>query len=63
MVFLCSYKFIFIVPARIHHISSGGALSAKKGSTVRIECLASGNPSPNITWTRKNNLLPNGMYT
>ena len=53
-------KFTFIVPPRIHHIS--GALSARKGSTVRIECSASGNPSPNITWSRKNNLLPSGNY-
>jgi hypothetical protein len=48
------------VPARIHHISSGGHLQVKKGNSVRIECSASGNPSPNVTWTRKNNVLPNG---
>lgn len=32
------------VPARIHHISSGGHLQVKKGGSVRIECSASGNP-------------------
>lgn len=63
-VYFYSYAFflckIFIVPPKIHHISSGPSLQAKKGSTVRIECSASGNPSPNVTWTRKNNVMPNG---
>lgn len=34
---------------------------SKKGETVSAECAATGHPKPNITWTRKNNmLLPNG---
>lgn len=49
-----------LVPPRIHHISTGGHLQVKKGSSVRIECSATGNPMPNVTWSRKNNILPNG---
>jgi len=49
-----------LVPPKILHVTSGGHLQVKKGSPVRLECNASGNPIPNITWTRKNNVLPNG---
>jgi len=41
------------VPPRIHHVSNNGALEVKKGSTVTLECKASGNPVPTITWSRK----------
>ncbi|XP_063236221.1 neurotrimin-like [Bacillus rossius redtenbacheri] len=49
-----------LVPPRIHQVTSHGKVEVKKGSTVTLECRASGNPVPTITWTRKNNLLPSG---
>lgn len=37
------FSFAFIlVPPQIQHISSGGHLQVKKGTPVRIECIASG---------------------
>lgn len=49
-----------LVPPRIHHVSSQGTMEVKRGASVTLECRASGNPVPIITWTRKNNLLPSG---
>ncbi|XP_039280250.1 limbic system-associated membrane protein [Nilaparvata lugens] len=49
-----------LVPPRIHSVTSGGNVEVKKGLTVTLECRASGNPVPVISWTRKNNLLPSG---
>ncbi|KAL3275799.1 hypothetical protein HHI36_020543 [Cryptolaemus montrouzieri] len=52
-----------LVPPRIFFVSSNGRAEVKKGSSVRLECKASGNPVPKITWSRKNNLLPGGEQT
>ncbi|XP_065344110.1 protein amalgam isoform X1 [Cloeon dipterum] len=49
-----------LVPPRIQKVSNNGNLDVKKFSTVTLECKASGNPVPTITWSRKNNLLPSG---
>ncbi|XP_049818651.1 limbic system-associated membrane protein isoform X2 [Aethina tumida] len=52
-----------LVPPRIHYVTSNGRVEVKKGSSVRLECKASGNPVPKITWSRRNNLLPGGEQT
>ncbi|XP_066255817.1 limbic system-associated membrane protein-like [Euwallacea similis] len=52
-----------LVPPRIIHVSSNGRVEVKKGSSVFLECRAEGNPTPKITWSRKNNLLPGGDQT
>ncbi|KAL0273993.1 UNVERIFIED_CONTAM: hypothetical protein PYX00_006540 [Menopon gallinae] len=49
-----------LVPPRIHHVTSGGNVEVKKGQTVSLECRASGNPVPSVSWSRKNNVLPSG---
>ncbi|KAL0273991.1 UNVERIFIED_CONTAM: hypothetical protein PYX00_006538 [Menopon gallinae] len=38
-------------------------MEVKRGASVTLECRASGNPVPVITWTRKNNLFPSGEKT
>ncbi|XP_048521887.1 limbic system-associated membrane protein isoform X2 [Dendroctonus ponderosae] len=52
-----------LVPPRIHYVSSNGRVEVKKGSAVRLECKALGNPQPKVTWSRKNNILPGGEQT
>ncbi|KAL4154420.1 hypothetical protein QTP88_000295 [Uroleucon formosanum] len=52
-----------LIPPRIIGITSNGKVSAKKGSDVTLQCNSTGNPPPTITWSRKNNMLPNGEKT
>ncbi|KAF5279420.1 hypothetical protein FQA39_LY05530 [Lamprigera yunnana] len=51
------------MPPRIHYVTSNGRVEVKKGTSVRLECKASGNPVPKVTWSRRNNLLPGGEQT
>ncbi|VVC26794.1 Fibronectin type III,Immunoglobulin subtype,Immunoglobulin-like domain,Immunoglobulin-like [Cinara cedri] len=55
-----SHTVEILVPSRIKSVSSGGTIDTKKDSLIKLNCEADGNPVPNITWTRKNNVLPNG---
>ncbi|XP_025408165.1 neurotrimin isoform X2 [Sipha flava] len=55
-----SHTVEILVPSRIKSVTSGGNIDTKKDSTIKLNCEADGNPVPNITWTRKNNVLPNG---
>lgn len=54
---------LLTVPPRITYTSSDGRVEVKKGTSVALECHAEGNPTPRITWSRKNNLLPGGEQT
>ncbi|KAK9883141.1 hypothetical protein WA026_001339 [Henosepilachna vigintioctopunctata] len=49
-----------LVPPRIHFVSNGGPVEVLQGATVKMECRASGNPVPTVSWTRKNDALPSG---
>ena len=33
----------------------------REGSSLTLECQASGNPEPTITWKKENSLLPSGL--
>ena len=44
-----------LVPPTIHQVSPGGngTVTVLSGSRVRLQCRASGQPRPNIYWTRQ----------
>ncbi|XP_076275848.1 opioid-binding protein/cell adhesion molecule-like [Rhynchophorus ferrugineus] len=52
-----------LVPARIHFVSHTGTVEVNQGEMVKMECKASGNPVPTVSWTRKNNVMPSGDRT
>jgi len=49
-----------LVPPRVKPKPADGNIVVKKGTEVTLECSASGNPVPTITWTRENDILPEG---
>jgi len=52
-----------LVPPRVRAKPEDGNIVVKKGTEVTLECSASGNPVPTVTWTRDNDLLPEGTYS
>lgn len=42
-----------IVPPTLRALPHNGQVTARKGSTVTLECKASGNPVPTIFWFKK----------
>ena len=48
-----SYLFFIAVPPRVKPRPSDGNIVVKKGTEVSLECDASGNPVPKISWTRE----------
>lgn len=49
IVFFC----LLTVPPSLRSVPQNGQVTARKGSTVTLECKASGNPVPNIFWHKK----------
>uniref|UniRef100_A0A182JWE7 Ig-like domain-containing protein n=1 Tax=Anopheles christyi TaxID=43041 RepID=A0A182JWE7_9DIPT len=49
-----------LVPPKIDYISPSNKIDIHKGAPIRLECRASGNPTPKVVWSRKNNVMPNG---
>jgi len=47
-------------PPEISKTPRNGLIVAKKGDTVSMKCIASGDPMPTVTWTRVGKKLPDG---
>lgn len=41
-----------LVPASVRMTPESGKATARKGGSTALECRASGNPVPAVTWTR-----------
>lgn len=52
-----------MVPPRVKPRPSDGNIVVKKGTEVSLECDASGNPVPKISWTREHDHLPEGSVS
>eukprot|EP00090_Calanus_glacialis_P003808 TRINITY_DN12843_c0_g1_i2.p1 TRINITY_DN12843_c0_g1~~TRINITY_DN12843_c0_g1_i2.p1 ORF type:complete len:446 (-),score=143.17 TRINITY_DN12843_c0_g1_i2:65-1402(-) len=52
-----------LVPPSIQSVPQDGKIKVLAGSSVTIQCRARGNPTPQITWSRQNLLLPGGDET
>lgn len=50
---LLSFMFFFTVPPTLRAVPQNGQVAARKGSTVTLECKASGNPVPSIYWFKR----------
>lgn len=42
-----------MVPPSVRPVPQNGQITARKGSSVTLECKANGNPVPNLVWTKK----------
>jgi len=49
----CKKKFSILVPPRVRANPNDGNIVVKKGSEITLECSASGNPVPTVTWSRE----------
>jgi len=51
-------------PAKVRRFPEDGRVLARKGESLKLECLGEGNPTPIITWSRsQGRLLPNEVET
>jgi len=49
-----SHRLDILLPPRVVSEPADGRVVVKKGSSVTIKCLASGNPRPQVTWSKVN---------